>query len=149
MLQESCKLPERVLCITFGAPPSSLYGLDGAEMESDKPVVPHLIWNFLLANAATNVIAKAEKVMRQRLPLADIMPAVMSTRPSSIASAHAWFSAVTALQKVASRKSTNEDNLKESIDKVLAAGDIIGNFVRMHHQCMPLCCVVRLLLCSR
>ncbi|DBA96515.1 TPA: hypothetical protein ACH3X1_015393 [Trebouxia sp. C0004] len=93
-------------------------------MESDKPVVPHLIWNFLLANAATNVIAKAEKFKRQRLLLANIMPAIMSTRPSSIASANAWSSAVTALQKVASRKSTDEDSMKESVDKVLAAGEV-------------------------
>lgn len=129
LLQESCKLPERVLCITFGAPPSSLRSPDGdddmvSDMVSAKPVVPQLIWNFLLANAASNVKEKAENAMRQRLPLADIMPAVLTTRPSNVASASAWITAVTALQKVASDRRTDEDDLKESIDKVLAAGTV-------------------------
>ncbi|DBA68875.1 TPA: hypothetical protein ACH3X2_013354 [Trebouxia sp. C0005] len=126
--QETCKLPERVLCITFGAPPSSLYSPDGADPDSDmvsaKPVVPELIWNFLLANAANNVKEMAESAMRKSLPLADIMPVVLTTRPSSVASAKAWFNAVSALQKVARRRFTDENDLRDSIDKVLAAGTV-------------------------
>ena len=87
-------------------------------------MVPELFWNFLLANAASssNLKQKAENAIRQRLPLADIMPAVMSTRPSSSASAITWLAAVTALQNVAS-KNTDANDLQESIDKVLAAGE--------------------------
>lgn len=129
LLQEICKLPERVLCITFGAPPSSLHSPDddddvASDMVSAKPVVPQLIWNFLLANAASNVKEQAENAMRQWLPLADIMPAVLSTRPNNIASANAWIDAATALQKVASDRRTDQDDLKESIDRVLAAGTV-------------------------
>ena len=94
-------------------------------MVSAKPVVPQLIWNFLLANAASNVKEKAENAMRQRLPLADIMPAVLTTRPRNIASANTWFSAVKALQQDASRRSTDEEDLRKSIENVLAAGNII------------------------
>ncbi|KAL0030509.1 hypothetical protein WJX79_000157 [Trebouxia sp. C0005] len=98
--QETCKLPERVLCITFGAPPSSLYSPDGADPDSDmvsaKPVVPELIWNFLLANAANNVKEMAESAMRK----------------------------ISALQKVARRRFTDENDLRDSIDKVLAAGTV-------------------------
>ena len=122
---------------------------DGADTASDmvsaKPLVPELIWNFLLANAASNVKAKAENAIRQSLPLADIMPAVLTTRPSSIASASTWFSAVTALQRVASRMSTNEEELRESIDRVLAAGSVVRLIIEDSTKACPH--LLRMLLC--
>ena len=97
-------------------------------MVSAKPVVPELIWNFLLANAANSVKEMAGSAMRKSLPLADIMPVVLTTRPSSVASAKAWFNAVSALQKVARRRFTDENDLRDSIDKVLAAGNAIRGY---------------------
>ena len=98
---------------------------------SEAPILTDLFWNFLLASEATDagfdLKKRAKSVMRQKLPLADIMPAVMSTCPASVASANAWLKAVMSVQKVARSRLADEADLQESIEELLAAG--------MHQSC--------------
>lgn len=135
-IQEASSLADRVLCITFGAPPTSLTSSNTAgeslHMECRAPAVPALFWNFILANVASDagfsLTKRAKDVIQQRLSLADIMPAAMATCPASVASAMTWLQAVIEVQKVASSKSSDAEDLQDSIDALLAAGKALCLF---------------------
>ncbi len=95
-------------------------------MQSETPILKCLFWNFLLASVATDagydLKKRAKSVMRQRLPLADSMPAVMGTCPARVASANAWLKAVMSVRAVAGDQQSDEEELQESIEALLAAG---------------------------
>ena len=116
---------DRVLCVTFGAPPSSLSPPVGSDSQmshlSAIPGKSALFWNFLLANAGAASLADIKtKIHRRILPkktLADVLPAVMSTIPTTPDSAMQWLEAVTDVQAARS-----QDDLCTAVDDLLAAG---------------------------
>ena len=95
-VQESNKNPRRVLCITFGAPPSQpIAGQPVAASAAAEKT--ELCWNFLL----TRSFGKTAK-------LADLLPAVLSMMPQSLTPVENW-----------------SQNITDIVD-TLQAGDIKG-----------------------
>ena len=85
MLQEDAPDLSRCLCITFGAPPSSLYNESGPSFSTTYGGLQQsLFWNFLLADG--NDLMGYSSM--------DIMPAVLSTIPKESSVAKKWLAAV-------------------------------------------------------
>lgn len=130
LLQEGGSLSDRVLCVTFGAPPSSLTPLSGetAHQVSQNPEKSGLFWNFLLANAhAAPQASMKQKVTRKvfhKMTLADVLPAVMSTCPTSTDSSVQWLNAVTDVETCCKLQYTPPADFQSSIDELLAAGKL-------------------------
>ena len=82
LLQEIASYLSRCLCITFGAPPSSLSDAVSGEaiLSTTCNELHSLFWNFLLADGNASLM--------------DIMPAVMSTIPKEPDAAEDWLAAV-------------------------------------------------------
>ena len=101
----------RCLCITFGAPPSSLSdimpgGLNLSTMCNE----PHsLFWNFLLADGSDSLV--------------DIMPAVMSTIPKELDAAESWLAAVEDVRIDSHSRAANAaEQTAASLNRLAAAG---------------------------
>lgn len=111
--QESNKNPQRVLCVTFGAPPlfTTPKDLAAAQAEAGGSAKTALFWNFLLMHSFGRYVQ-----------LADLMPAVLSTRPASTASANNWLVVVKEIiQKV---QDGDVNYLPDALKDLAAAGQI-------------------------
>jgi len=131
VLQEESRLADRVLCVTFGAPPSTLTPDESdAYQLSQNPDKSALYWNFLLANSeAAPLASKTEKAKRKvfhKMTLADVLPAVMSTCPASPDSSVMWLEAVGEAQQACKLQGTKCGEFQECVQKVLAAGTYRG-----------------------
>lgn len=83
-MQERNSYLDRVLCITFGAPPSTLSHGDAIKWESSGDQSSCHFWNFLLAHDR----------LIQTPHLLDVMPAVMCTIPSAMDATTNWLDCV-------------------------------------------------------
>ena len=128
---EACNECNKVLCVTFGAPP----GLRPAT------AVQGLIWNFLLAKKEVEPQLQFESTY-----LWDIVPAVMGTVPVSPDSSISWLEAVQDVIAVqdSSRGSATWNqfqwNLNAAVANLLAAGIFFGVHTRtdyFSHSCTP------------
>lgn len=111
MLQESCYHPRRVLCITFGAPPTYMAALQKPQLVVTEPDYSSLFWNFLFADmpmeAAPNIT------------LRDVMPALFSSVPSSCKTKQQWLDAAEGIYEDVASTSAH---LQECIKRVARAG---------------------------
>ena len=111
--EEACKECNKILCVTFGAPPSLW---PAAHMQG-------LIWNFLLAKKEVEPELQSETTYMR-----DVVPAVMSSVPVSPDSSISWLEAV---QNVIAAQDTLRGSapwdgfarkLEAAVDDLLAAG---------------------------
>lgn len=101
-----------MLCITFGAPPSSL-SASPISFSTALDGMHSLFWNFLLAD--DNMVTGTS--------LLDIMPAVMSTFPKNLDVITSWLQAVTSVWTDSqSNARTAAEETTESLKQLTAAG---------------------------
>ncbi len=105
---------DRVLCITFGAPPSSLsYPGSQVGLMTLCNETPSLFWNFLLAD--NDII--------HGVTLLDIMPAVMRTIPKGPEAAGKWLAAVNGVFESSTSNSRAAcGDLEEYLQDLMAVG---------------------------
>ena len=88
-------LADRVLCITFGSPPSSVCGLDWTKMQgvASKLRTSDLFWNFVLARVEEPVWSDGSGDVVYGPPeitLQDAMPAVIAHPPTNSNLKRSW-----------------------------------------------------------
>lgn len=121
-MQEDIDRSGRVLCITFGAPPSSVTSttmkLEAAWDESH--LQRSLFWNFLLG---TPVEADdMHQSMFDKHVLFDVMPAVLGTLPSGLSASKKWFAAIEDVLEAIESRYDARDMLDQALYAVAAAG---------------------------
>ncbi len=105
---------DKVLCITFGAPPSSLsYPGSKSGLITLCEETPSLFWNFILAD--NDII--------HGITLLDIMPAVMCTIPKGPEAAGKWLAAVNGVFESSTSNSRAAcGDLEEYLQDLMAVG---------------------------
>lgn len=104
----------KVLCITFGAPPSTLQLKGSFNWQTTGDQESCLFWNFLLAE---NKLARSPSLL-------DVMPAVMTTIPKSMESAARWVDAIVdVLNALRSNGRNAAQELKDALQDLGNAGE--------------------------
>ena len=117
-MQESCYHPQRVLCITFGAPPTFMTAQATSQAVMPDNEFSDLYWNFLIAHLPLN----AEQA---NLTVEDAVPVLFSSVPLSCQTKQRWIEAV---NDVVRNVSGNSADLQESIGRMLRAGAVPRHF---------------------
>lgn len=111
----------RVLCITFDAPPTSLGTLDAAstpQFKSESSAEPSLFWNFLLAHPVGNELLGGHV-------MADVMAAVMATVTANIDYIERWLGAVTDVMAASSTDGVGAANeVRDSLRDLWIVGTL-------------------------